>query len=72
MWDSGAWINASRFQAGADMTVTTMFAKVAAISGSYKCAIYADAGGNPSAFLRGTSEVSNPATVGRSFPSHPR
>ena len=50
------------------MTVTTMLAKVAAISGRYSCAIYADAGGNPNAFLRGTSEVSNSSSGWQTFP----
>jgi hypothetical protein len=45
-----------------------MFAKVTAISGRYKCAIYADTSGTPGAFLRGTSEVSNPSNGWQAFP----
>jgi O-glycosyl hydrolase len=59
MWDNGAWINAGRFQAGSNMVVSTMRAKVGAISGGYKCAIYADKGGSPSTLLGGTAEVRN-------------
>ena len=68
IWDKGAWINATRFRPTTDLIVTTMLAKVGAISGSYKCAIYADAGGKPSAFLRGTSEVSTPSSGWQVFP----
>ena len=68
IWSQGAWINAGRFQAATDAMVTTIFAKVATVSGRYKCAIYADAGGKPSGFLRGTSEVSNPGSGWQAFP----
>ncbi len=68
LWDSGAWINACRFQAASNMTVSTMSAKVAAISGHYKCAIYTDANSQPSRFLRSTAEVSNPTNGWQAFP----
>jgi hypothetical protein len=70
LWNRGAWINACQFQAAADLTLTTMCANVTAlVSGHYKCAIYADTAGNPGAFLRDTSEVTNPSTNGWfSFP----
>ena len=58
---AAAWINAGRCQAGSNMTVTTMFAKVGAISRGYKCAIYTDRSSNPSGLLGATAEVSNPA-----------
>ena len=61
MWSNGAWINACQFQAGSNMVVSTMHAKVGAISGGYKCAIYTDNGGSPSAWLGGTAEVRGPA-----------
>jgi O-glycosyl hydrolase len=68
IWSQGAWINAARFRAETDATVTTIFAKVAAISGRYKCAIYADASSKPGGFLRETSEVSNPSNGWQAFP----
>jgi O-glycosyl hydrolase len=59
MWGNGAWINAGRFQAGSNMVVSTMSAKVGAISGGYKCAIYTDKSGSPSTLLGGTAEIRN-------------
>ena len=68
LWSNGAWINAGRFQAGINLTVSTMRAKVAAISGKYKCAIYTDNNGQPSRLLRATTEVSNPGSGWQTFP----
>ena len=68
MWSNGAWINAGRFQAASNVVVSTMRAKIGAISGGYKCAIYADNGGSPSALLGGTAEVRNPRNGWSSFP----
>lgn len=68
IWDGGAWINAARFPATFTLTATTMSAKVAAISGRYKCAIYADNGGQPGRLLATTSEVTNPGTGWQTFP----
>jgi hypothetical protein len=68
MWYGGAWINACRFQAASNMTVTTMFAKVGAISGYYKCAIYTDSSGRPNQLLGSAAEVSKPASGWQSFP----
>jgi glucose/arabinose dehydrogenase len=67
-WIGSGWINAGRFQATANMTVGTMFAKVTAIPGRYKCAIYSDSGGQPSRLLRSSSEISNPSTGWQTFP----
>ena len=67
-WYNGAWINAGRFQAASNMTVSAMQAKVTAISGKYKCAIYSDSGSQPSRLLRSTAEVSNPTTGWQTFP----
>ena len=50
------------------MMVSTMQAKVAAITGKYKCAIYTDGGSQPSRLLGSTAEVSNPANGWQSFP----
>jgi hypothetical protein len=60
---SGAYINACRFVATADQQLTIIKAKVNAITGKYQCAIYSDNGGNASALLRATNEVT-PATDG--------
>jgi O-glycosyl hydrolase len=68
MWSNGAWINACRFQAASNMVVSTMGAKVGAISGGYKCAIYADRSGNANALLGGTTEVRSPASGWNVFP----
>ena len=68
MWDGGAWINACRFQAASNMTVTAIFAKVGAIIGKYKCAIYADSSSRPSQLIGSAAEVSNPAGGWQSFP----
>ena len=68
LWYSGAWINAGRFQAGSNMMVSTMRAKVAAIPGKYKCAIYSDSSSQPSRLLGSTAEVSAPASGWQSFP----
>ena len=67
LWYDGAWINACRFQAASNMTVVTMHAKVAAISGKYKCAIYSDSSSLPNRLLRATAEVSNPGTGWQTF-----
>ena len=61
LYDSGAWINASRFSAASTMTVSVIRAKVAAISGRYKCAIYTDNNGSPGTLLGDTLEITNPA-----------
>ncbi len=68
LWYNGAWINAGRFLAASNMTVSAMQAKVVAITGKYKCAIYTDSGAQPSRLLRSTAEVSNPATGWQTFP----
>ncbi len=68
IWSGGAWINASRFQATSNMTVVTMHAKVSAITGKYKCAIYTGSSSQPSRLLRTTTEVTNPTTDWQTFP----
>ena len=67
LWYNGAWINAGRFQAGSNMVVSTMLAKVVAIPGKYKCAIYSNVSSQPSGLLGSTAEVSNPASGWQSF-----
>jgi hypothetical protein len=68
IWSNGAWINACRYQAASNMMVSTMRAKVAAITGKYKCAIYTDNNGQPSRLLRSTVEMSNPGSGWQIFP----
>ena len=68
LWDAGAWINAGRYQAASNITVSTMRAKVAAITGKYKCAIYTGTSSQPSRLLGQTAEVSNPGNGWQSFP----
>ena len=68
MWDNGPWINLGRFQAGSNMVVSTMHAKVGAIAGGCKCAIYTDNGGNARALLGGTAEVTNATNGWNVFP----
>ena len=55
---SGAYINANRVQTQAAATLTTLKAKLGAISGKYRLAIYADNNGVPGALLAETGEVS--------------
>jgi hypothetical protein len=64
----GGWINAGRFQATANLTVSTLLAKVGAITGRYKCAIYTDNASQPSRLLQSGAEVINPAAGWQSFP----
>ena len=68
LWSGGAWINSSRFQAASNMTVSTMYARVTAIAGHYKCAIYSDSSSQPNRLLRATAEVSNPGAGWQTFP----
>ncbi|MBE0540496.1 MAG: Ig-like domain-containing protein [Verrucomicrobia bacterium] len=68
IWDNGAWINAGRYQAASNLTVSTIRAKVAAISGRYRCALYAGSSSVPSRLLGVTGEVSNPGTGWQEFP----
>ena len=68
LWDTSAYINASRFQATTNITVSTIEAKVTAISGKYKCAIYTDSGSQPSRLMGSTVEVSNPNDGWQAFP----
>ena len=67
LWTSGPWINAGRFLASSNMTVAMIQAKVGAVSGNYKCAIYTDNSGQPNRLLGSTTQVSNPATGWQTF-----
>ncbi len=68
LWSDGPWVNTCRYVAGENWTVTNIVAQVKAVPGKYKCAIYADTGGQPGQLLRATSEVANPTTGWHSFP----
>jgi len=64
---SGSYINATRFLATANLSVTTMKAKVRGITGQYKCAIYCDGNGVPRNLLAESAEVTNPQTGWQTF-----
>lgn len=68
LWSGGAWINAERFQATANITVNTVFAKVVGLTGKYACAIYAGNTAQPSTLLAATRESINPSTGWQTFP----
>jgi hypothetical protein len=68
IWTNGAWIYASRFQAASNGAVSTILAKLQAISGSYKAAIYADAAGAADALLGVTAETASPSHGWRALP----
>ncbi|HEY4300749.1 MAG TPA: DUF4082 domain-containing protein [Candidatus Didemnitutus sp.] len=67
IYSGGAWINACRFQAGSNLTASTIMAKIGAVTGKYKCAVYSDSGGLPNALIQTTAEVTAPATGWQSF-----
>lgn len=60
LWDEGSFIDANRVQASAGITVNRLRAKVRAVSGHYKLAIYTDDSGNPDALLRESAVVADP------------
>jgi hypothetical protein len=63
-----AWINAMRFRASANMTVTTIKAKIDSVPGHYKCAVYSDLNGMGDHLLMRTQEKANPAAAWNEFP----
>lgn len=63
-----SWINAGRYQATTNLSVNTVFAKVAAINGRYKCAIYTDSGSQPGQLVQSSLEIAGPTTGWQSFP----
>lgn len=64
---SGSYINASRFAPAAGGSLTQIRAKVGAITGSYRCAIYSDAGGSASALLRASATLTNVSAGWQTF-----
>jgi hypothetical protein len=61
---NGNHINVSRFQASSALYVTSIKAKVKAITGSYQCAIYSDNSGSPGTLLVTSAQVTNPGADG--------
>jgi hypothetical protein len=68
LWSNGAWVNAGRFQAASSIMVSLLRAKVTAIPGRYKAAIYADSSSRPGKLLVSSAEVSNAGNGWQSFP----
>jgi hypothetical protein len=68
LWGGGSWINAGRFQARATATAVSIRAKVTAITGNYKCAVYTDNSGTPRNFLMGSQTISNATNGWNTFP----
>ncbi|MCW5554740.1 MAG: DUF4082 domain-containing protein [Verrucomicrobiae bacterium] len=64
----GTWINTDRFLCASNLTATSVNAKIAAVTGRYKCAIYSDSNGVPARLLGSTIEVTNPVTGWHNFP----
>jgi hypothetical protein len=64
---TGCYINACRFQATANLSVTVIKARVRGITGKYKCAIYSDNSGTPQNLLKESAEVVNPTNGWQSF-----
>jgi len=56
---SDSYINANRFAASSSGSLTEIDAKVGAIAGSYRCAVYSDASGSASTLLRASSTLTN-------------
>jgi len=58
----------TRFQAGANMTVTKINLNIGtSVAGNIQCAIYTDNGGVPGTLLMGTGALSNPGTGWKTF-----
>lgn len=68
IWGAGATINAARFQATSNFIVDTVRAKVTAIGGHYKCAIYAGTSATPTTRLAYTSELTATPDGWQTFP----
>lgn len=62
------YINANQFKASADMTVTTIKAKIENAPGEYKCAIYTDRDGLGDRLLAASLGKSNPPNGWNEFP----
>ncbi|MCI0535519.1 MAG: DUF4082 domain-containing protein [Verrucomicrobiales bacterium] len=62
------YINANQFKASADMTITTIKAKIENAPGEYKCAVYTDKSGLGDRLLASTEPKSNPPNGWNDFP----
>jgi hypothetical protein len=60
-------INGLRHQATGNITISNLHAKVGAITGKYKCAIYTDNSGLPGVLMGSTAEVQNPGAGWQTF-----
>lgn len=65
---TGAYINANSFLSTRSATASAVYAKVAAISGRYQVAIYADAAGQPGALLTSSTEQTPNTNGWQRFP----
>jgi hypothetical protein len=63
-----AFINADRFQASGNMTLTTIKAKIENAPGHYKCAVYSDKNGLGDRLLGISQERANPPNGWNEFP----
>jgi uncharacterized repeat protein (TIGR03806 family) len=68
IWDNGAYINAGRFTAASNMTVTFIYANVVGVTGRYQTAIYTDTASQPATLVASSLAITNPATGWRQFP----
>ena len=65
---SANMMRGTRFQAGANMTVTKINLNIGtSVSGNIQCAIYTDNAGVPGTLLMGTNALSNPGTGWKTF-----
>lgn len=64
---SDSYINANRFAASSSGSLTEIHAKVGAIAGSYRCAVYSDASGSASTLLRASSTLTNVSAGWQTF-----
>ena len=71
MWNASlnaAVPNGTIFQANSNETVSVIYAKIAGMTGRYKCAVYSGTASSATTFLRGTSEIINPTNGWYVFP----
>jgi hypothetical protein len=62
------FINGLLHYATANLILSNMHARITGITGKYKCAIYSDVAGEPTALLGQTLEATNPSTGWVTFP----
>ena len=64
---NGDYLNGNRSQALRNMRITALRAKVAALTGQFKCAVYSDAEGSADRLLGSTAAVINPTADWQTF-----